>query len=80
MMLKQLFLSSSTVAFCTRTASCPLTYKANSVQFSNVGVESQSLGDPAHFLGYILSIARLGAIDDEGTARLLQGRHGIGLR
>jgi hypothetical protein len=71
--LEQLFLPRSTIA-PSHVASL-LTYKTDGVQLRDFRFESQAFRDPSHLLSDVLRIARLGAINNQGPARLLCARH-----
>jgi hypothetical protein len=51
------------------------TYKGDGVQLGHLNVEAQAQGKTPQFLRDILGVARLGAVDNKGPARLLC-RHG----
>ena len=48
--------------------------EAGGIEVDDVGVEAQALGQPAHVGGHVERIARLGAVDDEGSPGVHVGR------
>lgn len=52
-----------------------LTYKIDGVQFGDLGVEPQALGNPTQLFSNVLGVACLGAIEDQGSTPLHCARH-----
>jgi len=52
------------------------TYKGNGIQLRDLGVESQAYGEPSQFLSDVLGVSRLGTVNDQGPARLLNVHFG----
>lgn len=67
-MLQQLFLrGGSEVGILTDSHHGA--YEADGVELGDVCIEAQTLSEPPELLCNVLGISRLGAVDDQGTAR-----------